>query len=383
MTKETLAAKLERTKELEQEQYRMMVDLYSHYRNGTFLSVDIVNSTKLKEGEDSLRVIQTFQAFHRSIGEHIKGSLASVFSGDGVMCLYETPQEAVDVAVNVLRGLPQFNKEQSSLRRYLNVRIGINSGTLLLDDVKDLGKLTERNIDIAGHLQKYGGPGEILISASTWERIRNKTDFSKRWKTIDNTVVYKYRRAFSPSRQRTGSSFPLSRSRKVSWGLKFPPLVTLRRVVFSLLAVGLLASGFLFYRQWDARLPLGLKGEKTPIVVDNQVKYMGQNKFLTEAKMKQGNDLVPLPTRAFLVIPAGKNTPYNRKNGLHENTVYSLERVKNDRYYVNQLGIFALQVEILDGYLIFLTKRDAENYLRGKSDKSASDHLRNSWLTAL
>src|SRR5512139_1945334 len=101
---ESLAKKLERKKELEQEQYKMIVDLYGHYRNGTFLSIDIVNSTKLKEGEDSLRVIQSFQAFHRYIAEHITGCLASVFSGDGVMCLYETPQKAVDVAINILSG---------------------------------------------------------------------------------------------------------------------------------------------------------------------------------------------------------------------------------------------------------------------------------------
>ena len=228
---ETLAKKLERKKELEQEQYKMIVDLYGHYRNGTFLSIDIVNSTKLKEGEDSLKVIQTFQAFHRYIAEHITGCLASVFSGDGVMCLYETPQKAVDVAIDIFSGLKQFNKEQSSLRRYLNVRVGINTGTLLLDDVQELGKIAERDIDIAGHLQKYGRPGEILISASTWERIASKTDFKKRWQTIDDTVVYKYRRTFSPSAGRGQPALSLSRSYGVSWGLKMPRVMSSRKVV--------------------------------------------------------------------------------------------------------------------------------------------------------
>ena len=366
---ETLAKKLERKKELEREQYRMIVDLYGHYRNGTFLSIDIVNSTKLKEGEDSLKVIQTFQAFHRYIAEHITGSLASVFSGDGVMCLYEAPQKTVDIAINILSGLKQFNKEQSSLRRYLNVRIGINTGTLLLDDVKDLGQITERDIDIAGHLQKYGRPGELLISASTWERIANKTDFKKRWQTIDDTVVYKYRRTFSPSARRGRSSLSLASSHGALWGLRIPRLMSPRKVVLSLLTLLLLVSGLLLYNHWKSGLPLPLAGEKVPIVVNNQIKNLGQSKYLTEAKIRQGNSLVPLPNNVFLVIPRERNTQYNRKNGIYENKIYPLEKQGDGKYYVSRYGIFAVQVEVMDDYLIFLTRKDAENHLRGKPEK--------------
>ena len=366
---ETLAKKLERKKELEQEQYRMIVDLYGHYRNGTFLSIDIVNSTKLKEGEDSLKVIQTFQAFHRYIHEHITGSLASVFSGDGVMCLYDAPQKAVDIALKIFSGLRQFNKEHSSLRRYLNVRIGINTGTLLLDDVKDLGKITERDIDIAGHLQKYGRPGELLISASTWERIATKTDFKKRWQTIDDTVVYKYRRIFSPSARRGRSSLSLASSYAASWGLKIPRLIRLRNVVLSVLTLLLLVSGLLLYNRWKSGLPLPLAGEKIPVVINNQIKNLGQSKYLTEAKIRQGNLLIPLPNNVFLVIPRERNTQYNRKNGIYENRIYPLEKQGDGKYYVSRYGIFAVQVEIMDDYLIFLTRKDAESYLQGKSAK--------------
>jgi class 3 adenylate cyclase len=366
---ESLEKKLERKKELEQEHHKMIVDLYGHYRNGTFLSIDIVDSTKLKEGEDSLRVIQTFQAFHRYIAERITGCLASVFSGDGVMCLYETPQEAVDVALDIFGGLKRFNKEHSSLRRYLNVRIGINTGTLLLDDVKELGKITERDIDIAGHLQKYGRPGELLISASTWERIATKTDFKKKWQTIDATVVYRYRRTFSPAARGTRSSLPLSSTYTPSWGLKIPRLMGWRNVVFSLLALLLLLSGFLLYNQRNPGPPLPLAGEKIPVVINNQIKNLGQSKYLTEARIRRGNSLSPLPNNVFLVIPKERNTQYNQKNGIYENKIYPLEKQGDGKYYVSKYGIFAVQVEIMDDCLIFLTRKDAENYVRGKSEK--------------
>jgi class 3 adenylate cyclase len=371
-TQETLAKKLERKRKLEQEQYRMIVDLYGHYRNGTFLSIDIVNSTKLKEGEDSLKVLQTFQAFHRYIAEHITGSLASVFSGDGVMSLYDAPRKAVATAINILSGLKQFNKEESSLRRYLNVRVGINTGVLLLDDVKDLGRIAERDIDIAGHLQKYGRPGALLISATTWEKIANRSDFKKRWRTIDDRVVFKYRRTFSPSAGRGRSSSFLERVHGASWGLKMFRLMSSRKVVLSLLSLLillLLVSGLPLYNHWKSGLALPLRGEKVPVVINNQIKNLGQGKFLTEAKIRQGNSFLPLPRVVFLVIPGEKNTQYNRKNGIYEKRIYSLEKERDGKYYVSRYGIFPVQVEIMDDYLIFLTRKDAENYLQGRTEK--------------
>jgi hypothetical protein len=265
--------------------------------------------------------------------------------------------------------LKQFNKEQSSLRRYLNVRIGINTGTLLLDDVTDLGKIAERDIDIAGHLQKYGRPGELLISASTWERIANQTDFRKRWQTIDDTVVYRYRRNFSPSARRGRSSLSLASSHGALWGLKIPRLMSSRNLVLSLLTLLLLVSGLLLHDRWKSGPPLPRAGEKIPVVINNQIKNLGQSKYLTEAKIRQGNSLIPLPDTVFLVIPRERNTPYNRKNGIYENRIYQLERRGDGKYYVSRYGIFAVQVEIMDDYLIFLARKDAENYLKGKSDK--------------
>jgi len=105
--------------------------------------------------------------------------------------------------------------------------------------------------------------------------------------------------------------------------------------------------------------------ELIPVVIGNIVTNMGENKYLSRAKIKQGDKLVSLPDRVFLVIPRNKNTLYNRKNGLHEETVYPLHKRNNDRYIVNNYGLFSVQVEILDDYLIFLTTNDAENYLRG------------------
>jgi class 3 adenylate cyclase len=370
-TRDTLAAKLERKRRLEQEQYKMIVDLYGHYRNGTFLSIDVVNSTKLKEGEDSLRVVQTFQAFHRFINECTWQSLTSVFSGDGVMCLFEKPQDAVDVAICIMRGLGDFNRIHSSLRRYLNIRLGINTGTFLVDAVDDLGKVTERDIDLAGHLQKYARPGELLISAATWEKLANKEDFKRQWKSIDNTPVYRYRYNFSPRSEQTSWSRWWSLFQR--WGLArvwaSPGSLRRRRLALGVLGLLLMMSALLLYGQRRSGHPVNVAQESIPLVVDNQIKYLGPNKYLSEAKIKQGTTLTPLPDNVFLVIPNGKNTDYNRKNGIYENTVYQLEKQEDGRYYVSKYGIFAIKVEMMDDYLIFVSKKDAEDYVHTKSEK--------------
>ena len=90
-------------------------------------------------------------------------------------------------------------------------------------------------------------------------------------------------------------------------------------------------------------------------------------KYLSRGKIKQGDRLVSLPDKVFLVIPRMKNTLYNRKNGLHEETIYPLHKQNNDRYVVNNYGSFTVQVEILDDYMIFLTTKEAEKYLKGNA----------------
>jgi hypothetical protein len=140
-------------------------------------------------------------------------------------------------------------------------------------------------------------------------------------------------------------------------------------LTLGVLGLLLLLSGLLLYGQRRSGHLINLGQERIPVVVDNQIKSVGQSKYLSEAKIKQGTSLTPLPDNVFLVIPKGKNTEYNRKNGIYEDTVYQLEKQEDGKYYVNKYGIFAVQVEIMDDCLIFVSKKEAENYVQGKSDK--------------
>jgi class 3 adenylate cyclase len=366
---ESLAEKLERKREMEKEQFTMMTDLYGHYRNGTFLSIDIVGSTRLKEGEDSLKVMQAFQAFHRFISENIYGSLGSVFSGDGVMCLFGEAPEAVNAALRILKGLEKFNKEESQLKKYLNVRVGINSGTILADVVKDLGKVTERNIDIAGHLQKFARPGEMLISAFTWELIADQDDFIKQWKTIDNVVVYRYKYNTTPLAEqpywnRASRSIETMIEEKIAprWD-RIRKYFNLRYIICILVTVVTFAILVIFYLQWDRKSNNGPSGEKSALIENNRVRGMGPDLRLGHARIRSEGRWTDLPNSIYLVIPKGTNTSANEKNGIRENKVITLHRDTSGYFAAVSLGFFSKELEVRNGYLIFLTREEAERYL--------------------
>ena len=294
----TLVEKLQRQKELEQEQSSVIVDLYSHYRNGTFLSVDVVNSAKLKEGEDSLKVVRTFLAFHRYLSRLTRGALASLFSGDGVMCLFKRPQEAVDVAISILRGLEAFNREESSLCGYLNVRVGIHSGTVLLDNTEDLTKVTAWDMDVAWHLQEHSRPGSLLISRSTWKQIGNKGDFKRAWRKIAQTSVYSHRYPLSPGPRVPGSVRLRSPWRGEDWRRELgqPVLFARRRIVWSLLILIVTASCFLLYSRWKSHTPSISAGKLFPLASFNQLKDVAEYASSGRASLPV-QELIPIVIR--------------------------------------------------------------------------------------
>jgi len=387
----SLHEKIARQKKLEQAQIQTMMDVYSHYQNGTFLSLDVVGSTKLKEGEDSIIVVDSFKAFHTFITHHISRSASSVFSGDGVMCLFKDAQYAVNAALNIFNDLERFNKNHSRLKGYFNLRMGINSGTILLEDEIDLGKLTERNIDIAGHFQKYARPGQLLVAQSTLDQLSQKNNFIRKWRTIDKTTVYQYKQNFSPGTKKKGAPL-FSRSTSTQFNdiilgsldtVRFSGIFNifsmLRSTVFlaGLFCVLIISIGAFFYKRmpkdnpsfllkWPKTITQGINNTLLKArIVNNRIKYGKSWHHLGDVKMKIDGTWQDLPRTVYLIIPSGKNSKNNYKIGVKESTITVLKRGINNKYYTELLGLgmFIHYVETYSGYYIFKDKKIAEKYL--------------------
>jgi class 3 adenylate cyclase len=143
-------------------------------REYTAVSVDVVQSGLSKSAASDLDAQLTFDAYHNWIDQKLAvfGSRNFSWSGDGLLAVFEQPEEAVACARSIRDELSQFNAKHNRLHRALQVRIGIHTGTILHDNSEGLGKIASRTFDLAGHLQKSARPNQIRISETTYALLK-------------------------------------------------------------------------------------------------------------------------------------------------------------------------------------------------------------------
>src|SRR5690349_271477 len=86
-------------------------------KTSTFVSLDVVGSTALKAGENEQDIIYTFLAYHKLVSQlayTLHGEVINI-TGDGIMCRFQIPDDAVRLAVAILNEIPTFNKKQNHL----------------------------------------------------------------------------------------------------------------------------------------------------------------------------------------------------------------------------------------------------------------------------
>ncbi|MCW5937773.1 MAG: adenylate/guanylate cyclase domain-containing protein [Fimbriimonadaceae bacterium] len=143
--------------------------LRSDERFVTFLSVDIVGSTRIKADNDDLDVEFTFNEYHRyvqTVAEKHGGRLHST-AGDGVTCVFESPVHGAAAGKAVLSGLFEFNAFRNKLNREIELRAGVHTGSVLAPGQDLVSVNFAHVIDVCAHLQKAGEPGTLVVSEHT------------------------------------------------------------------------------------------------------------------------------------------------------------------------------------------------------------------------
>jgi class 3 adenylate cyclase len=150
---------------------RQLVELQDRLKSGeqslTFLSVDIVGSSRMKAGADPLSVEFTFNEFHKFIEMKTTqyGGRIHSTAGDGVTCAFDHPQQAFQAAKNIQVGLIELNTFRNKLGQPIQLRCGIHTGAVVAPDSRDVTSLNFAHvIDIAAHLQKVCPAGGIAVS---------------------------------------------------------------------------------------------------------------------------------------------------------------------------------------------------------------------------
>jgi class 3 adenylate cyclase len=166
-------------------------------RQLAFLSIDVASSTAMKIGEEKVTIEHDFAEYKKLVEAELvgQGALKSAWTPDGVMICFSRADAAVATAKNVLTLLEDFNRRIKGMKADFTVRCGVNAGVVGFDDFTPLEEVSDRAIDIAGHMQKYANPGEIFLAKHVFEVLEDKSGFTPAGKEVDGYEVYSWKKS--------------------------------------------------------------------------------------------------------------------------------------------------------------------------------------------
>ena len=158
----------------------------------SFLSVDVVGSTTMKNGETDVAIKATFHAYEELLKRTFLATHAwkESWTPDGVMICFLNREDAVQAGKSILQQLLVFNQRDNALKTRFEVRCGANEGEVVVFDDSDLEKLVEHVIDVAGHMQKHATPGTLMLSKELYGLLEDSTGFAPTGKEVDGYQTY-------------------------------------------------------------------------------------------------------------------------------------------------------------------------------------------------
>lgn len=133
----------------------------------TALSIDLVRSTPLLQAGDETyaRRLQAYHSLCRDVIEKLEGYVDPPRGNDGLMAYFGFPVAVEASAARALSAAWQLAQGVAELG--LQVRIGVASGNVAVSARQAFGA----EVHLAARLRELARPGEVLVSASTRERV--------------------------------------------------------------------------------------------------------------------------------------------------------------------------------------------------------------------
>lgn len=156
-------------------------------REVAFLAIDVVGSVAMKAGEDPSSVQYDFEEYRRLVERifRARGVLKTAWTPDGVMACFAHVEDACQSGKDVIKSLRVFNRDVKVTKADFAVRCGVNAGLVYFDDTTPLETISDRVIDVAGHMQKHAEPNTVLVARKIIEPLRQLEEFTHTTQVID------------------------------------------------------------------------------------------------------------------------------------------------------------------------------------------------------
>jgi class 3 adenylate cyclase len=144
----------------------------------TVLFADLVGSTELGE-QDPERTRALLDRFYAAMTEEVEqaGGMVEKFAGDAVMAAFGAPAALEDHAERALHAALAMQRRLGEIDRRLELRIGVNTGELVVDDDAPSSFVTGDVVNVCARLEQSAEPGEILVGERTVSAARGAFEF--------------------------------------------------------------------------------------------------------------------------------------------------------------------------------------------------------------
>jgi len=161
----------------------------------TFLSIDVVGSTQMKEGESDIDITATFKAYEELLKRTflLNRAWKQAWTPDGVMICFLDRDRALASGKTILEKLEPFNARDNKLKTPFQVRCGMNEGEVAIFEDTNLEKVVDHVIDVAGHMQKHAGPDTLWLSEELYNSLDDRSGFGPADMQVDGFTVYEWK----------------------------------------------------------------------------------------------------------------------------------------------------------------------------------------------
>ncbi len=156
----------------------------------TMLFADIKGFTAMTERLDPQETVAFLNVYMTAMTDIIdqEGGVIDKFMGDGIMAVFTDQgsenhaSAAVRSGVRMQRRLAEMRGEDTTIRN-LQMRVGINTGLVVAGNIGSQIRMDYTvigdNVNVASRIEGACKPDGVLVSASTWDWVRDEFDSEK------------------------------------------------------------------------------------------------------------------------------------------------------------------------------------------------------------